>query len=671
MPRLDLAVALGVGVGGALVDVSSYARLTDGLSRRWGRTDAFYGVEPGTFSFVLDNGDGRFTPENPNSPLDTTLTEGMAACVQVGSRLTAGVVRSIEPEFPSGEAAWSRVRVTCGDALGELARVNIDDPTRALALGVGAGGFWPFSDTQGSPFAFDVSGAAQPFPAGGAFTLGAEGTAPGGGTQATFAAPAAAAYQTALVGFPELPFNSLSGQGTNVSVWLTPNNTTSFLEFLVRTQAVGSGSGVEFRFGVQNDRFAFWTGASYATSAPFIAGDAHFLSAAWALGTFTFAVNGVTVATYVDFATAGQTFATITVGDAAYGVSSVNVANLAVTIDPISAYTFVSGTPTQTFDALGNIGTYPTSAVDLSTAPLNSESIAGGSVLDALNLLATTEQGYLYATTSGSLTSPTQTVNLRGRDRPETITESFNVEDELQGAPAFVRDITNLVSTVNVNGPGDTTIVTDSALVARAGSASSSDETLLTRRVDRRAWGQDRLIRGANTKMQIASVVVDAMTTPTDRNADLLALIPGDRVQFTGLPETQLGFDTWDGWFLGATETHTLTEHSFELHFQPVLPPTAKYDTATYMASGELTLNGAINSAVTSISVESTGALLSTTAVPYVMQIDDEQLTVTAVVGATSPQTVTVTRAANGTTAASHADNAVLVGPIPESIYAF
>ena len=201
MPRLDLAVALGVGVGGALVDVSSYARLTDGLSYRWGRTDAFYGVEPGTFSFTLDNSDGRFTPENPSSPLDTTLTEGMAACIQVEGRLTAGVVRSIEPEFPSGEAAWSRVRVTCNDALGELARVDIDDPTRALALGVGAGGFWPFSDPVGSPFAYDVSGNAQPFPAGAAFTLGVDGTAPGGGSQALFAAPAATSYRSVIAPF--------------------------------------------------------------------------------------------------------------------------------------------------------------------------------------------------------------------------------------------------------------------------------------------------------------------------------------------------------------------------------------------------------------------------------------------------------------------------------------
>ena len=55
LPRLSLQVALGVGVAGALVDVSSYAQLEVGISRRWGRDDSFSTVEPGVFSFVLDN----------------------------------------------------------------------------------------------------------------------------------------------------------------------------------------------------------------------------------------------------------------------------------------------------------------------------------------------------------------------------------------------------------------------------------------------------------------------------------------------------------------------------------------------------------------------------------------------------------------------------------------
>ena len=123
-----------VGAGGALVDVSSYARLTDGVERRWGQDDQFYAASPGTFSFVLDNADGRFTPENASSPLATTLTEGMAASLQIGTRLTGGTVRTIEPAFPGGDAAWASVRVTCEDALGELARTRLLSATQSAAL---------------------------------------------------------------------------------------------------------------------------------------------------------------------------------------------------------------------------------------------------------------------------------------------------------------------------------------------------------------------------------------------------------------------------------------------------------------------------------------------------------------------------------------------------------
>jgi hypothetical protein len=257
---------------------------------------------------------------------------------------------------------------------------------------------------------------------------------------------------------------------------------------------------------------------------------------------------------------------------------------------------------------------------------------------------------------------------VRERARPRAVDYSFDVEDELSGAPDFVRDLTNLVSRVTVSSDSGTTLVVDESLTARAGQASAAEDVLLSTERDRRAWGQDRLIRGANTQMRIASVVVDAMTTPTDRSADLLALVPGDRVQFTGLPSTILGFDTWDGWFLGADETHTTEAHEFTLHFTPVLPDVAIFDTDRY-TDDVLTLSGNINAAVTSMNIATTGDKLTTVDVPLTVQVDDEQMTVTACTSAT-PQVATVTRGVNGTTAASHTSGAA-VTVVPDSIYAF
>lgn len=668
MSRLSLAVALGVGVGGALVDVSSYARLTDGLSRRWGRDDAFYGVEPGTFSFTLDNSDGRFTPENPGSPLATTLTEGMLACVQVGSRLTGGTVRRIEPAFPGGDAAWASVRVTCEDAFGDLARAGIGSPTETAAFVQGAQAFWPMSDPSGSRVAESLVPDALDIMWLGATSVQFEvaGTAPGARDQATVSvATGRSTLAPALVAGVFDP--SQFTPGLAFGVWVTPRNGTSKVSFDVFLSD-GNPLVLFASIGIDNDRFT----ADGLFSAPFETGRAYHLACERVGNTVTTYIDGVAFSSYTGVPSSGNSGLSISVGAVGYGPNEFSLADVTVTAGRIFAEGLIASNAEDRLTAISQMSrtSWATIPAALSPAQLTVADIAGGSVLDTLNDVMITEQGDVYTTTTGTLTNPATQIVVRERARPETVSYTFNVEEELSGAPGFIRDLTNLVSRVTVSSATGDTVVIDDDLTARAGQSSRNETVLLAKDVDRRAWGQDRLIRGANTKLRIASVVVDAMTTPTDRSADLLALTPGDRVQFTGLPETVLGFDTWDGWFLGARETHTISEHAFELHFAPVLPDTAIYDTDRYMASGELTLNGAINSSVTSISVESTGALLSTTETPYTIQFDDEQMTVTAVSGTSSPQTVTVTRGVNGTTAASHADNAVLVS-VPDSLYAF
>jgi hypothetical protein len=72
-------------------------------------------------------------------------------------------------------------------------------------------------------------------------------------------------------------------------------------------------------------------------------------------------------------------------------------------------------------------------------------------------------------------------------------------------------------------------------------------------------------------------------------------------------------------------------------------------DGVSRVQAGELFLNANVTTtSTTSISVKSLdGTLLSTTAVPYDIEVGGEQMTATAVVGASSPQTVTVVRGVN------------------------
>ena len=78
------------------------------------------------------------------------------------------------------------------------------------------------------------------------------------------------------------------------------------------------------------------------------------------------------------------------------------------------------------------------------------------------------------------------------------------------------------------------------------------------------------------------------------------------------------------------------------------------------LETGGSKLSGAHNSTTTSLSVEVTGtALWDTSDEPWDIDIGGEQITVTAVTGASSPQTFSVTRSVNGVTK-SHSDDAAI-----------
>ncbi len=355
-------------------------------------------------------------------------------------------------------------------------------------------------------------------------------------------------------------------------------------------------------------------------------------------------------------ATASGTFTQTPIGV----TSGAIVSRLSHTLTQPREDLILAGTESAMLTAVATLApeiTLATLPSTLSTAEIGTPS--GGSTLDAFNEILDGEQGTIYSTVTGTLLAPVQSLTVRERTRPGSVTASWDIEREVEDAPEFVRDVTNLVSSVTVSGPTQSAVVIDQTLNARVGSANASESILNVNSVDLVGWGQDRLQRGANTRLRLASVTIDAMTTPTDRTADLLALTPGDRHRFTNLPSTQLGFSTWDGWLVGVDESHTLTEHKFTLYFQPVLPDTAIYNTNLFMADGVLILSADITSGATTMSVTTSNAtvLLETVTFPYTLLIDSEQVTVTACTSA-APQVVTMTRGVNGTTAAAHSSGA-------------
>jgi len=683
LPRITpFQIAMGVGAAGALTDVSSYADLAAGVQRSWGRRTEFEDIAPGVFSFVLDNSDGRFTPGNTASPLTTTVTEGMAVCWNAGGRLVAGTILAIEPTFPSDESAWAQIRITCDDMLGAAGRRELGD---TLAKSMVAGSrpylYWPLDDpATGATIAIEQSGNVQPSIEliNGLFTLG---------TTASVFSNTQLQMGGSYSAFTNKTFSTISYASSSMGAWgcwVTPTAATSGGE--LRVYLVGLGLFLRMGIDGFSNSYIMRLGSNNVTSSTvFPAADVpHYLSAVITYSgsasiTGEFFIDGVSQGTCV-WGGSPSGLATDALRSPSYvgfngGSVSAGQMNFSLLSHTSSRLNLEYAYPTSEANVLTAIDqAVPEIVLGSVSSALSSATVqatGGNSALDAINTLIRTEQGDIYSTVSGTLLSPTQTLTVRERTRPATVTASWDVARELDGAPEFVRDITNMVSTITASGPTQDVTYTDSTLTTRVGSANSSESVLNTGYVDLLMWNQDRLQRGANVQLRVASVTIDGMTTPTDRTSDLLALVPGDRHQFTGLPSTQLGFSTWDGWLLGVDETHTLTEHTFTLYFQPVLPATAIFDTNYFMGDTDLTLSASITSGATTMSVATatTTTKLETTTFPYTLIIDSEQITVTACTGAT-PQVATIARGVNGTTAAAHSSGAAVEVAVP-SLYAF
>lgn len=702
MPRITpVQIALGVGAAGAMVDVSAYADFGAGVSRSWGRSDEFdSSTSPGQFSFTLDNYDGRFTPDNPASALVTKLSEGCAVSWMLGTRLVAGTVESISPVFPGGESAWAQVEVSCVDMLAGAARNELGPLVDSINAAAGPMRMWRMDEDEGSSLALEahdpaaleiVSNSINP-----SYVFFGNRIDPGlPGTGALLVSNAATGYfrpQRTLRWLP-YPDTTLGHWG----FWIIPNPganlgaviTVEGLDYVVEFGFVSQlGPGTSRYYAFLGN--AGLPGAILYDVAPSrdlysphyvsIGMGTVFTAGAWVI-TCTLYVDGVSVGSgpYVQTVpvtvlgnTERQQTIRLEIGDGTNNTSqyvsrlshTLNLAHEEYAIGKTEAERLLAldaSTPELVLDTLPS---------DLSEATIGLADTDGNSALDGMNDVMDAEQGYIYTATTGTLLAPVQKIKVRARQRPTTVSYSFDAERDLAGAPEFVRDITNMVSTVRVTGTDYEVSVSDVSLVSRVGSASTTEKTLNLYPGDLEAWGQDRLIRGKNANLRVASITVDALTTPTDRSADLLAMVPGDRIRVTNLPTGPLGFTTWDGWLLGGRETHTVESHEFELFFAPVIAGLwPVYDTDRFMADGALTLTAGINSSVTSMSVATTGPKLTTTDVPFALLLDSEQVTVTAVSGAT-PQVVTMTRAAGGTTAAAHTTAAV-IEISPSTYFAF
>ena len=688
--------AMACGVAGAFVNVSEYVLFNEGgVTRNSGRQSSFVDTRPGSFAFTLDNSDGRFTPGNVASALGTPLFEGMRVSWQLNDRIVSGRVRSFSMVFADiSNAESARVRVACDDVLGQAGRVTLGSLPQSLVEAAGPLGYWKFDEPVGSVAAADSGPYALPsFRAASSLpyvpTFGATELDWVGDTQAQGGGSASldSRFETNI---PATNFGYAANEAGAYGFWWTPvtpsGDGSNYFQFRVFTQggnyfSVEAGFNDGDQLGVTVNNSALRSSSElplnvpvYVSLVPTIVGS--YLSVA-------LFVDGVLAATRTRAHTGDVTAAGLApkkieliMRSSSGAASEFRISRITHTLTRVNENLIVD--PEMTESELLNLfativpavtlGTLPT---ELSTAPVAVDTTTTGqSALSFLNSIIATEQGYAYAETTGTLLNPVEKIIIRQRERPLTVTETFTTTTDILGSPSLSRDITDTLSSVTVNGYKQTAIATDNALTKFVGSASRTETVLNTRQSDLRMWGHDRLYRGAPEGINVDRVTIDARSTNSDRWADLLALKEGDRIRVAGLPATQLGFTTYDGWLVGSGERHDADRDLFDLYLTPAPASYGYYGTSLYMAGGDLTLSSSINSSATSISVATSSlAKLTTTETPFTIQFGREQLTVTAVTGAT-PQVLTVVRGANGTPASSHTAGAVLE-VLPSAVYAF
>jgi len=668
-PLLPQFVAMDLNGTGTLVDITSYVRGVDGVRKTPVRTDQFRDSGAATFTFTLENYDGRFTPGNTSSPYSNTPTERMAVCWSVGGQLRQGAILSIG----LAEDNWTAVTITCDDMLGAASRNTLGD--LADTIGRQQSAYFPFSDPAGSVSAAEV---LHGYPSmavgltGGTVTFGVAASGFVAGTQCEITAPAAA-VQSLVSGSIFLQFTKQPSPPQTNALGLVLST-----KLLTTYFALSSDSLWGRQIGVQNGFFYYYSLATpgwIATTTPCVPGVQYFVQGIRAGNLWTMYVNGVSVATDTAlFFSSGGANTTITVGDASAGASDIvvaemmfgstllNIADAGTTTEAARLTLIDQSTPQLTFAAFPG---------DLSTAPIGNAATTGQSALDAINTVIRTEQGYIDCVTTGTLTAPTQTIRVRARQRPPTVSYTFDAQQEVSGTIDLVRDSTNLIWSDSVTGAnGSSQTVAQTALQSRAGSNNSSDTVAVYRPSDLYEFGTDRLWRGQNVSLRPVSVTIDNVKCPTDRSADLLAMVPGDRIRISNIPSTVVGFTTWDGWLLDKAQTHTSGpdgQDLFTLYLQPCQPATGIYDTDLYANGGNNTISTTLTNVATSMLCTSTDGvtLFETSAVNYYLLVDSEVVKVTACSAPVAGvQTLTITRAQLGTSAAAHA-----VGVAPE-VYA-
>lgn len=712
---LTVSMAFGAAPDGdpalwSWTDITASILERDAITITRGRRDEAAQVEPSALSFSVANADGRFTPDNAGSPYFPNVKLRVPVRVVLdGSTRFSGFVDEWPMQWPGGVESWSTSSVRASGMWRRLAQAPpFKSTAEELISYLGPSSYYPMTDGPSALVWADRSAYHRPsvqvqfWTPGGRDWTSLNTDQSNGGVDRKSAAFYPSTLPIPVNGPVTIPFTGHNPPPAGGAVFmyyaigyasdqrivdLVDDTgalwTISHIGFvLTLSRTVGSTTTVLTSIGNQAPNpvllnwyvsgpdliVIMWTPLS--SSGAIVAG------ASTVPRIISAVLHPLQYASAPDEVVAGH----VALFDRAMTADELTLISNAFLwgqiADPTESNPLYN--PEGWIRSRARLAGYRDSAITLDSAPALIDFKAADAVLggkgrvEAMQVAANGELGMLYETLSGG-------VGFRNRASRYVASPWLTVDldlGDLAQPPSPTFDDQNIVNDATVTQRQGIGRYVDQASVDSIGLFQKSVATI--------GYQSDTYSLDFDAN-QIAAWIVNTHSTPrvrvpqltlrlSNRSALAAAWIAGEplgsRVDVLNAPP-QLGVASLSQFVEGYTETISMFEWIAVCNTSPADPYGRLFKVQdTVLGRLELdgqTLTSTVTAGATSWSVTTAAGkpLLTTTDVPFTVTVDGEAVTITAVTGASSPQTATVTRAAAGTTAAAHSAGAVLKLRLP------
>lgn len=653
-----------------------------GISISVGRANGASVAQPASCAFRLKNQTGAYSPANPAAANYPNVRLGTP--VQVRVSLDGGSTWTVR--FQGEAASW----VPGWDAQGRFAYVALAASGLTRRLGQGskplksaltrwhlsknALALWPLDDDSGAVAAGGATNAASPlFGSSTAVSFGQASTL--GGASAAVSLPTGESVSGNVQGTSATGFLSFdlwvlmfTTAATNTQTYIATISATGGIRACQLVAINDTPGPAGFQFVLTDSTGGLWTvdsgiGSPGSSVNPYAGG--------WhnVFVTLTTSGSDTNVVLYVDGSQAdsrtvtGFTFGSLT-GAALNNTPSLGTTGT-VTFAELALNT-TAGTTNSHSTGTGYTGEAADTRVtrlcgeeDVSVSVTGTSGMTmGAQTADTfLNLLRgpeATDLGYLLDGLGPGLTYICHSSIYNESAQLTVDANSGQVPVDPGPSPAL--DDQRLKNRVTATSPGGSSVTVEATtgpLIPAAIGAFENQVTANPETVRQLGNIAGWLVHVGTTEgMRYPQVVLDLTAAPELASA-WLGVIPTDRIDVTNLSNrlTQHPSGTVsllaEGWaeFLSSRAWKATVNCS---PFRPLEVFTIADARLGRIETDGSTLNSSATSGTTSLSVASSGRVWDTAATPFDIEIEGEQITVTAITGSTSPQTFTVTRSVNG-----------------------